>query len=360
MSARISLCIAAFCLSVSSSSAQESARPIAPDIGTRVAAGFITPALADFSDASGTLAAAMRALCGAPTQAELEKAQAVFAQAMTAWGRVSVLRFGPLTAENRFERIFFWPDARGVTLRQVQGFLASQEPVSVAAVAERSVALQGLPALEYVLFGSGSETLGQKQDGVRRCAYGAAIAGNVAGIAQALAADWASGGAFHASFTAPGPDKDPYRSVDEVAGEIVKAAGTALQFTRNAELLPALGEASGQARGRRAPFWRSEGTFAFAAAQLGAVEALVAAAGFVDGPSDLVNGYGRSMTFDISHARDALTSVATAPENAFEEPEDRARIAYATVAMEGAKHTLNGALSGALGLVMGFNALDGD
>ncbi|MCP8882412.1 hypothetical protein NIM87_02745 [Devosia sp. XJ19-1] len=32
------------------------------------------------------------------------------------WGRLSVLRFGPLISDNRFETIFFWPDLRGVTL----------------------------------------------------------------------------------------------------------------------------------------------------------------------------------------------------------------------------------------------------
>ncbi|WP_244423581.1 imelysin family protein [Nitratireductor pacificus] len=345
--------------------AQDGEGAVGRDIGARVADGFVTPALADFARTSGRLAGAMRVLCGNPAPTELAAAQVDFRKTVTAWGRVSVLRFGPLTAENRFERIYFWPDVRGVTLRQVQGFLASEEPVSAASLAERSVALQGLPALEYVLFGTGAETLGNGeggngQGGTRRCAYGAAIADNVAGIAGEIAELWSEGGDFHVSFTAPGPDMNPYRSAEEVAGEIVKAAGTALEFTRNAELLPALGRANGQAHGRRAPFWRSEWTFGLVAAQLSAVEDLVREAGFVEGPDETVNGYGRSMLFDIGHARAALEAVPLAPEHAFEEAQWRARITYATVALEGAKHTLNGQLAGALGLVMGFNALDGD
>ncbi|WP_269467881.1 imelysin family protein [Devosia ureilytica] len=46
----------------------------------------------------------------------LKQAQAEFGEMVESWGRLSVLRFGPLISDNRFETIFFWPDLRGVTL----------------------------------------------------------------------------------------------------------------------------------------------------------------------------------------------------------------------------------------------------
>ncbi|MFC5583919.1 imelysin family protein [Nitratireductor kimnyeongensis] len=335
---------------------QDEPDTIAPEIGNRVLEHYITPVLARFSETSSTLSGALNAVCKGGSAPEMSAVRTGFSDTLSAFAHVSVLRFGPLVADNRFERIFFWPDTRGVTLRQVQGLLATEEPLP-SDLADQSVALQGLPALDYVLFGTGGDALAED---ARRCNYALTIANNVADIATQLEAAWAEGTSFRVSFISPAADRDPYRSKAEVAGEIVKAAGTTLEFARNAELLPALGKTVEKARGKRAPFWRSGQTFAFVAGQIEGVQRLIDAAGFVDGPSELVNGYGRGMNFDLSHARETLLAVETAPEAAFSEEQDRGRISYATIAMEGAKHTLNGELSGALGLVMGFNALDGD
>ncbi|WP_292893418.1 MULTISPECIES: imelysin family protein [unclassified Nitratireductor] len=356
MYARLFRSVLAVCLLAMPALAQDETDTTAPDIGSRVLENYVTPALARFGETSSALAAALRAACESGSAGDLHAVRTAFSDTLSAFAHVSALRFGPLVAENRFERIFFWPDPRGVTLRQVQGLLAAEEPLP-RNLADQSVALQGLPALDYVLFGTGGDVLAED---ARRCNYAMAVSNNVSNMAAELEQAWAEGTLFRTAFVAPAADRDPYRSTAEVAGEIVKAAGTALEFARNAELLPALGKTVEKARGKRAPFWRSGQTFAFVAAQIEGVQQLIDAAGFVDGPSDLVNGYGRGMDFDLSHARQALLAVEAAPEAAFSEEQDRGRISYAAIAMEGAKHTLNGELSGALGLVMGFNALDGD
>ncbi len=80
-----------------------------------------------------------------------------FDDVVDAWFRIYFLRFGPLVEENRFERIYFWPDPRGVILRQVGALLGEADPESLDPdrLAEKSVAVHGLPALEYAIFGSG-------------------------------------------------------------------------------------------------------------------------------------------------------------------------------------------------------------
>src|SRR5690606_13150351 len=93
-----------------------------------------------------------------------------------------------------------------------------------------------------------------------------------------------SAGPFHAAFTRPSADRSLYRTDTEVAGEIVKAIGTALQFTRNAELTPALGETADEARGKRAPLWRSDLTFTLLGERLGGLRELLAATGFDEDP----------------------------------------------------------------------------
>ncbi len=68
---------------------------------------------------------------------------------------------GPAREDNRFERLFFWPDRRGRGLRQVQGILAEEDETATdpATLYQKSVAVQGLLALDFVLSGEGNETL---------------------------------------------------------------------------------------------------------------------------------------------------------------------------------------------------------
>lgn len=329
------------------------------DLGARVADGYARPAARAFADAAQETARLTGNLCTAPGGESLATTRASFADLVPAWAGLSVLRFGPLQAENRYERLFFWPDPRGVIVRQVEALLAEKDEAALTpgALAGRSVAVQGLPALEFALYGAGAETL-ETGAGGYRCRYALAVAANIADIAAEVADGWGEAAPFHDDFAKPAAGNDLYRSQREVAGEIVKALGTALQFTRNAELLPALGETPDKARGKRAPLWRSDLTFALVAARIEAATRLVDAAGFADEAQ--ARGAVETLRFDLAHAAQALRAVTAPAQDAFTPGEDRERIRYATVALKTANATLGDKLSAALGLTMGFNALDGD
>ena len=95
-----------------------------------------------------------------------------------AWSYAEIIRFGPITEQNRLERMLFWPDRKGIGLKQVQATLAAKDATAAdpAQLPAKSVAMQGLGALEFVLFGTGAEALATAGDPYR-CRYGAAIAG---------------------------------------------------------------------------------------------------------------------------------------------------------------------------------------
>ena len=78
----------------------------------------------------------------------------------------------------------FWPDRKGIALRQVQAILAKQDATATdpATLKTKSVAVQGLGALEYVLFGTGAEALALPE-GDFRCDYGNAITSAVSDVA---------------------------------------------------------------------------------------------------------------------------------------------------------------------------------
>ena len=329
--------------------------------GSRVADGFARPALTELATSAETLAGAVEALCQEPGQPALDAARNAFAETIGHWGRASVLRFGPLAAENRFERIFFWPDPRGIALRQVQQVLAQKDESAATAegVAGKSVALQGLPALEFALHGTGSEALATAEGGFR-CSYGAAVAGNVANVVRDVLAGWEADRPFVVSFTQPAAGTEPYRSDSEVNGEIIKALGTVFQYVRAAELLPPLGEEAAKANGRRAPLWRSDLSFRLMAAQIEGARDLLGFAGYEDTLPEDMRWVADSVTFELDNALRMLAQIENPAEQAFKDEEDRGRLAVVNLSLDHAGHLVSEQLSAALGLTMGFNALDGD
>jgi predicted lipoprotein len=329
--------------------------------GSRIAAEFARPVLEVLVESAGRAEAAIDRLCEKPSEPALAQARTAFSDVVTGWGRAAVLRFGPLAAENRFERLFFWPDPRGIALRQVQGLLAEQEEEAATAegLAEKSVALQGLPALEFALFGTGAEEITGEANGFR-CRYARAIAGNVEAVAGEVLAGWQPDTAFVQSFTAPGADQAPYRTADEVDGEIVKALSTVFQFVNAAELQPPLGEEVDDARGKRAPLWRSGLTFDLVVAQLEGARDFLGLAGYEDTLPEDRRWVAGSILFELGTALGALEGIETPPEEAFEQEGPRGKISLANLAIEHAGRQVSEQLAAALGLVMGFNALDGD
>ena len=145
--------------------------------------GFIRPGYRDFHRATTDLTTTTQALCTAPSQEALDSARKAFGDAVDAWSTIEIIRFGPVTEQNRLERVLFWPDRKGTGLKQVQAALAAKDPsaTDAAQLAGKSVAMQGLGALEFVLFGAGADALSGEGDAYR-CAYGSAIAANLDGI----------------------------------------------------------------------------------------------------------------------------------------------------------------------------------
>ncbi|MEX1060566.1 MAG: imelysin family protein, partial [Methyloceanibacter sp.] len=163
----------------------------------------IRPGYAALADATGALKGKVENLCTEPSTAALDEAKDAFAATVAAWSKVEILRFGPVTQDHRYERLFFWPDPKGLGLRQLQDVLAKQDETVTEpdALAGKSVALQGLPALEYLLYGDGAETLAMSGDsGAFRCGFALSVATNIDRIARNVVEGWREGAAYEKSF----------------------------------------------------------------------------------------------------------------------------------------------------------------
>jgi uncharacterized protein len=175
---------------------------------------------------------------------------------LLAWSRTEHLRFGPVIDQNRFERIIYWPDRQKIGERQVAQILSRSDSgaLTAAQLATKSVAVQGLTALELVLYGNtGGSLLQDTPDGTFACGYATAIADNIRHIAKEIVSDWSDDGRFAAWWLRPGDENPVYRTSYDTTVELLKAFRAGIYNARDLKLLPSLGLKRIAARGQLVP-----------------------------------------------------------------------------------------------------------
>lgn len=205
---------------------------------------FIVRRAEALTKTTGDLATAVDAVCKASGDESSRKAAtAAFADTVRAWSGLDFVRFGPATREHRLERIFFWPDPRGFAFRQLNGLLAAKKPdlLESGALATQSVAVQGLTALEILLYDE-KTPLGTTTDdaGKYRCALATAIAANVHAVAGEISSGWTAPDGFRLKMLTPGSDNPLYKDASETVREVMKALVTGIELCRDRFILPEL------------------------------------------------------------------------------------------------------------------------
>lgn len=333
------------------------AAEIPDDVGRNVLEGYISPAFGQFRVVAEAMHASLKAWCAKPDAAGVEGIQAGFARLATAWSRIEFIRFGPLIEAGRYERISFWPDPRGMTVRQVSGLLRSQGEIpDGASLASHSVALQGLPALEYMLYDD--DGLLASQSNARACAYATSIAANLANVATELALDWSAGGDYAQKFAQPGASNALYRNKQEVTGESIKALSSGLQFARDVKVMPVLGSDMSAPKAKRAPFWRSGLTAATMAASVDGMLDFYRAAGLRFGPDEAWMDSG--LNGELLQTHDTLSAMSGSIAEQLASEDGYRAWTLTTLLLKNAKSIMDEHIAPALDVRIGFNALDGD
>lgn len=354
-------CAAAGLAALSCAATTALAAPKAEPVVTAVIERFIRPAYADFREAADASLAATSQLCEAPSGPHLADARAGFERLARAWARAEVIRFGPVTEENRLERILYWPDRKGIGLKQVQAALAAEDATvaDAASLAGKSVAMQGLGALEFVLYGTGSDAL-SGADGGFRCRYAAAIGSNLAGIAAAVAAGWKADAAFPQAWLAPGDANPLFRDDGEAVGEAFEIFVNGLELLRDVRFGSFLGAGPDGDKPRSALFWRSAQTVPTMIGNLQAMRDAFAASGLGAAlPADL-GWLPGSIDFEFGNALSALEAAEGPIDDVLADPERRGKLAYAVIVTSSLSDLFGVRLAGGLGLSAGFSSLDGD
>ena len=321
----------------------------------------IRPGFADLREEAHGLVDAMADLCASPSAEAQTLAQERFGATATAYGRVEFVRIGPLMEDNRSDRLLFWPDRKGIALRQVQAILADEDASATAldTLKGKSVAVQGLNALEFVLFGTGSEALA-RAEGAFRCQYGATIAQNVAGIADVLSDGWNAQDGIAAHLMAPKEAYADYRTETEAVEALVGLVSHGVEGLRDTRINPFIAQGEKAAAPKQALFWRSGLTMAMAEANVAGLEKLFTVSGMaqIGGAAD--SGLDNSVRFEFANAKRAIGLVTAPVDEAVADAKQAQALAYLVIVTHSLQTLVGEQLSAALGLSVGFSSLDGD
>ncbi|GLK66729.1 imelysin family protein [Hansschlegelia plantiphila] len=274
-----------------------------------------------------------------------------YAAAADGWATIEHVTTGPMSVGLRADRIFFAPDRRNVvakSLAELEG-RAKNGDISVETIQGVSVAGQGFPALERLLY----ET--DDADAKTRCRVGVAIAGNLASIASGVVDEWRSDTGPLARLKKGEGDPVHFADPAQAAARLMTDLAGGIQRVNDLKILPVMGGAPDMARPKAAEGWRS-GRSARAIKVSTASLAAMAKAFAAAAPKDVAAVDGKAFAA-------AEAAVAKLPDDlgdAAADPKRRKTLEAAVAALKVAQNDLVKNLAPALGVPLGFNALDGD
>lgn len=320
----------------------------------------VRPVHEHFANATELLVEAVDHFCGAPDPSGLEGVRRTFESVARAYSALQPSGFGPIREANRAERLAFWPDPRGIGMKQVQALLAAADPAALdpAVLKGKSVGVQGLTALEFVLYGPPAPTLLEKD--AFACRYAAAVARNVGDIAGELVEAWQPDGDATALLRDPGPDNPVFRTSGEVVGEIFGTVATALEDISDRKIRVLIGSEAARAKPKQTLFWRSGQTMPGVASGLEAASHLVEVSGIADLMEPAEEWLPRSIRFELGKTAETAGRVVLPVEEIPADASARSAATYVMVATDALKDAVGGDLLLAVGLARGFNSLDGD
>ena len=254
--------------------------------------GVVAPAYAQLRSCAQQLETVVQTHCQDPV-ADQSALESAWRNAMRAWQRVQHIAVGPIEDDNRRFRMQFYPDSNEAVERGVDNALAGTDPLTQATIANKSVGVQGLPALEYLLFSIGG--LDDDAAGPRRCELAGAVAANIRVMATEISAPWQEGGAFIEDFANARGD---FLEANDVLVAILESLGIQSEFIADRKLKQAL-PTYRNAQGLESPY--AEHSAANIAANLAAFRRLFDA--------DVADAYRLRDYLERAHDAEAVTAL---------------------------------------------------
>lgn len=296
-----------------------------------------------FRDESATLAEASEAYCDGGARGPVLDA---LQTSWLAWAPLDAYQFGPIEQQAAALTVNFFPDKKNFTGRALFQHLKRPEieQGDPAIVAASSAALQGLPAVERLLF-----------EDLPTCPALVGVTGNLAQIAQNLYDGWFTPDGWADLVRTAGPDNAVYLSSAEFSQQALTAINFSILRLKDHRLGRPLGTYE-RAFPKRSEAWRAGLTNQIMLAQLDGTIALIEH-GFADAISELSRDEAIKIIEDI---QTRITSIGAPLPNAVEDPMMRVRIEGVMTKLDQLKIHMEQKFGQELGVATGFSAGDGD
>ncbi len=313
------------------------------DVVDEVLDDQILPGMQALVDSSAYLAQTAQTHC-TPEGGKLRDA---YDQAFDDWIQVSHLRFGPSETKNRAFALAFWPDSRGKIPKTLAKHLQAADPALLEpnTFAQSSIAGRGFYALEFLYF---DPKAASAPAAAYRCTLAAVMAQDIATTARAIQQDWQNSYAAQMR-NATGR----YQDEAEVKQELFKSLNTGLQMLADMRLGRPLGRFDAP-RPKRAEAWRSGRSQHHIVLALQALHPLATA--LADGDAALI------ARLDAAFERPTLRALRLEDPilAGVADPAKRIHIEALQQEINDLRTLIASDLGPALGVLAGFNSLDGD
>lgn len=268
-------------------------------------------------------------------------AGAAWGDTVEKWVAVSHLRFGPSEENNRAFALAFWPDPRASTPKALHAMLA-QDAFDVSGA---SIAGRGFYAMEFLLFDEAF------YEYAGTCDLIAALALDIDATAQAIQAGWQDSYADLIQTTG----NDVYRTETESLQELYKSIGAGLEFTIDQRLGRPLGTFE-RPRPTRAEMRRSGRALDNIAVSLESLTELahILADDAIDAQIAELNARAQTQIARLADLEGG------ADLSLVDRPADRFKVEALHQNLTDLHNVLTQELGPQLGVVEGFNSLDGD
>ncbi|MGB0683698.1 MAG: imelysin family protein [Magnetovibrionaceae bacterium] len=332
------------CLTVlAPAQAAQTAPASSKDLAGALLEQAVIPSYARLAEATTAQALAWDAGCS-----DVQALRDAYHQTADAWAGVFHWSYGPISLLLRRDRFYHWPERRNSTGKAVARLLAKEDPERLLpeAFSKTTVAVQGLPALERILF----EDV-KVAENPWACRIGATIARNLAEIAAGTLEDWQ--GPLRDA-VASGSHPVFFESNQELLSELFTELLTGYVMIKDQKILSAMGSSAAKARPGLLETRRSERFERNLALNLKAL-------------ADIETVFGQFLPHtEASRLRQSATEVkgcfdALAPfAEALYDEESRKSIKACLDVLTAHRADLAESYSQHLGLSLGFNNLDGD
>lgn len=335
------------------------------DVNAALVSGHVVPAYAALASTTDALAVTTASYCNDDADASAEGLKTAFRNASDAWMGVEHLRFGPAELFMRNLRLNFWPQARGKVSDAIAAALSSDEGLETKSVDQRSFAVQGLPAMEYLVFTSFEDGHGLVPN-TPRCAMARAVSTNMQALAADVLTEWTDGDTpFEAVMTHPGPDNALYKTPSDVTLVLFRSLHDGLQRISSLKLVPVLGKDLDTARPGLAEAALSDNGVDNLKLNIAALETLYLGAAD-DGLTVLTQASTQDAKLDalmrkaFVKTRETADSILLPLPQAVVDAEERVKLEKLSKQLRALRQIVAERLAPALGLSIGFNSLDGD